>query len=265
MQDGKALQAGTSHYLGENFARAFDVQFQSPEGKLEYVQATSWGVSTRLIGSLIMAHSDEQGLILPPRLAPVEVVIVPIYRKDHERDAVLAECQALKEALGDSIRTHVDDRTGYKPGYKFNEWELKGVPLRIEVGPRDLEKGQVCLAQRFGGEGKEFLPREQALESIPGRLDSIQKQLYERALEFRKSRTRVIDDLDEFRKFFEEEGGGFALCHWDGSEEVEKKLSDEFRTTIRCIPDESFGLIEDGKCIYSGKPSSRRVVMAQAY
>ncbi len=265
MQDGKALQAGTSHYLGENFARAFDVQFQSKDGKLEYVQATSWGVSTRLIGSLIMSHSDDQGLILPPKLAPVEVVVVPIYRKDHEKAVVMEECQKIKETLGDGIRVHVDDREGYKPGYKFNEWELKGVPLRIEVGPKDLEKGQLCLAQRFGGSGKEFIPRDEAIASIPKRLESIQDQLFQRALDYRKSRTRVIDDLDEFRTFFTEEGGGFALCHWNGSGEVEKKLSDEFKTTIRCIPDDSFGLIEDGKCIYSGEPSSRRVVMALAY
>ncbi len=266
MQDGKALQSGTSHYLGENFARAFDVQFQSTSGKLEYAQATSWGVSTRLIGALIMAHSDDQGLILPPKLAPVQVVIVPIYRKDADRTAVLTECDAIKAALGEDLRVHIDNREGHSPGFKFNEWELKGVPIRVEMGPKDLEKGQICLARRFGGDGKKaFLPRQEGLNSIPGLLDSMQSELFERALAYRESRTRRIDSIDEYKRFFEEEGGGFALVHWDGESETEDKLAEDYRTSIRVIPDESFGLAEKGSCILTGRPSGQRVVMAQAY
>lgn len=270
MQDGKALQAGTSHYLGENFARAFDVTYQADDGTLRYVQATSWGVSTRLIGALIMAHSDDQGLVLPPALAPVQVAIVPIFRKEEERVKVLAECDAVQAALGKDLRIKVDSRETQSPGWKFNYWELKGVPLRIEIGPKDLEKGQLCLAKRFdaavgdGGKAKkEFLPRAEALARIPGLLDTMQSELFERARRFRDSRSRRIDDIGEFERFFEKEGGGFAHSHWCGDVTCEKSLAERFRTSIRNIPVDAPE--ESGTCIGCGKPSSRRVVMAQAY
>jgi prolyl-tRNA synthetase len=269
MQDGKALQAGTSHYLGENFARAFDVQYQAEDKTLKYVHATSWGVSTRLIGALIMAHSDDQGLVLPPALAPVEVVIIPIYRKDDEKAKVLAECDAVRKALGPSRRVHVDLREGQSPGWKFNYWELKGVPVRVEIGPKDLEKGQLCLARRFTaaaapGEksAKEFLPRQAALERIPGILEDMQRELFERARAFRASRTRPIDGWDAFVRFFEE-GGGFALAHWCGDGACEKLMAEKQKTSIRNIPLDSKE--EEGQCVHCGKPSKRRVVMAQSY
>ncbi|MBI4602594.1 MAG: proline--tRNA ligase, partial [Planctomycetes bacterium] len=270
MQDGKALQAGTSHYLGENFARAFDVQYQSEDGTLRYVHATSWGVSTRLIGALIMAHSDDQGLILPPALAPVQVAVVPIYRKEDERAKVLAECEAVKKALTPAHRVHVDAREGQSPGWKFNFWELKGAPLRIEVGPKDLEKGQLCLAKRYdaalaAGEKskKEFLPREEALRRVPELLCKMQGELLDRAKALRASRTRAIDDIAAYGRFFSEEGGGFALCHWCGDGDCEKALAEKHRTSIRNIPLDPAA--ERGACIRCGKPSERRVVMAQAY
>ncbi len=266
MQDGKALQAGTSHYLGENFARAFKVEFQDQTGKLRYVHATSWGVSTRLIGALIMAHSDDQGLILPPRLAPIQVVIVPIYRKEGEKCKVLEACLAAKKALAKDHRVHIDDREGQSPGFKFNEWELKGVPLRIEIGPKDLEKGQLCLVQRFAREGmkrKQFLPRQEGLERIPDLLADFQKALFQRALEFRESRSRNIDSEEAFASFFEKEGGGFAYSPWCGDPACEDALAESYKATIRNIP--LSGPAEDGICLRCGRPSRQRVVMAQAY
>ncbi len=270
MQDGKALQAGTSHYLGENFARAFEVTYQAEDNTLKYVHATSWGVSTRLIGALIMAHSDDQGLVLPPALAPVQVVIVPIYRKDDEKPKVLAECDAVKKALSPAHRVHIDLREGQSPGWKYNYWELKGVPIRIEIGPKDLEKGQLCVAKRYdaslaAGEKskKEFLARADALQKIPQILSAMQGELFERAKKLRTARTRVIDDLQTFERYFSEEGGGFAMCHWCGDGECEKAMSEKHRTSIRNIPLDSPA--ENGPCIRCGKPSERRVIMAQAY
>ncbi len=266
MQDGKALQSGTSHYLGENFARAFGVQYQDQNRQLRYVHATSWGVSTRLIGALIMAHSDDQGLVLPPELAPVQVVIVPIYRKEEEKRRVLDECAAVKAALGKDVRTHIDDREGQSPGFKFNEWELKGVPLRIEVGPKDIDKGQLCLVLRveFAGlERKRFLPRDQALENVPAILSDFQKALFQRALAFRESRSRDVNNREEFAAFFEKDGGGFASCHWCGEPACEDALAAQFKTSIRNIP--LSGAVEDGVCIQCGRPSRRRVVMSLAY
>lgn len=266
MQDGKALQAGTSHYLGENFARAFDVQFQDESGKLSYVHATSWGVSTRLIGALIMAHSDDQGLVLPPRLAPIQVVVIPIYRKEDEKARVLEACDAVQAALGKDLRLHIDRREGQTPGFKFNEWELKGVPVRIEIGPRDLEKDQLCVARRFGGDGKkQFLPRQEALARMPDLLAAMQRELFERALAFRESRTREIDSLDDFADYFGKEGGGFALAHWCGQDACENSLAEKHKTTIRVIPFESAGHVEDGSCIHCGSASRQRVVLAQSY
>jgi prolyl-tRNA synthetase len=269
MQDGKALQAGTSHYLGENFARAFDVQFQAEDKTRRYVQATSWGVSTRLVGALIMAHSDDQGLVLPPALAPVEVVVVPIHRKEAEKARVLEECALVKAALSRAHRVHVDLREGQSPGWKFNYWELKGVPLRIEVGPRDVEKGQLCLARRFedgSGEGKkrkELLAREAALQDVPRLLEAMQAALLERAKARLAARTRSIDDLESFGRFHAEEGSGFSHAHWCGDEACETALSEAYKTTIRNIPLDARE--EKGACIQCGKPSSRRVVMSLAY
>jgi prolyl-tRNA synthetase len=270
MQDGKALQAGTSHYLGENFARAFDVKYQSDDKVLRFVHATSWGVSTRLIGALIMAHSDDQGLILPPALAPVQVIIVPIYRKPEEKARVLQECDAVHKALSPALRVKVDARDAQSPGWKFNYWELKGAPVRVEIGPKDLEKGQLCLARRFhpgaetGGKAKkDFLPRAEALARIPEILQQMQGELLEKARKFRVSRTREVNDLAAYQRFFDEEGGGFALCHWCGDGDCEKALAEKYRTSIRNIPTDSKE--EKGACIQCGKPSGRRVIMAQAY
>ncbi|MGQ9591880.1 MAG: proline--tRNA ligase [Planctomycetota bacterium] len=270
MQDGKALQAGTSHYLGENFARAFDVTYQAEDNTLRYVHATSWGVSTRLIGALVMAHSDDQGLVLPPALAPVEIAIVPIYHDEEEKRAVLAECEAVRKELAPRFRVRVDARETQSPGWKFNYWELKGVPLRIEIGPKDLAKGQLCLARRFSADAereprpkKQFLPRAEALARLPSILGGMQRELLERARKLRESRTRDIDDIETFRRFFAEEGGGFARCHWCGDGECEKALAEKHKTSIRNIP---LGAGEEpGRCVGCGRPSARRVIMAQAY
>jgi len=270
MQDGKALQAGTSHYLGENFARAFDVKYQSEDKVLRYVHATSWGVSTRLIGALIMAHSDDQGLILPPALAPVQIAIVPIYRKDAEKAKVLDECEAVRRELAPHFRVKVDAREGQSPGWKFNFWELKGAPIRIEIGPKDLEKGQLCIVKRYsvavepGAKApKEFLPRAEALARIPEMLRGMQGELLERARKFRASHTRTIDDIGAFETFFDKEGGGFAMCHWCGDGDCEKALAEKYKTTIRNLPMDAKD--EPGKCIQCGKSSGGRVVMAMGY
>lgn len=281
MQDGKALQAGTSHYLGQNFAKASDVKFLNREGKLEYVYATSWGVSTRLVGALIMTHSDDAGLILPPRLAPIHVVIVPIFRKDDEKARVLAECEAVqKELRSQGLTVKLDDRDNVQPGAKYYEWEMKGVPLRIEVGPKDLEKGVLCLVRRFvtekDGESaedqrkrkKSFVPRAEALANIRGLLDQMQGELFERAKALHHKRTRVIDTMADFERFFKEEGGGFAWVHWAGTPEQEEEMAKRFETSIRCIPlaeqipENARG---EGVCILTGQPSKQRVIMAKAY
>ena len=263
MQDGKALQAGTSHFLGQNFAKAFDVQLANKEGKLEYVWATSWGVSTRLMGALIMCHSDNNGLVLPPALAPIQVVMVPIYKKDEEREAILARMEELKkefEAKGLSVK--VDDRDNLRPGFKFAEWELKGVPVRAVIGPRDLEGGHVELARRDTST-KENIPQEGLADHIVALMDEIQKNLYVKALKFRDENIRKVDTWEEFK--VEIEKGGFLLCHWDGTPETEEKIKELTKATIRCIPIDSCVCEEEGKCVYSGKPSHRRVIFARAY
>ena len=281
MQDGKALQCGTSHYLGQNFSKASDVKFLNKEGKLEYVYATSWGVSTRLIGALIMTHSDDNGLILPPKLAPISVVIVPIYRKEEERVRVLAEAEAVKKELAaQGLFVKLDDRDNMQPGAKFYEWEMKGVPIRIEIGPKDLEKGVLCIVRRFllekEGETqdelrkrkKAFLPRAEAISGIPAILKTMQQELFERAQRFLAQRSRVIDSIEDFERFFKSEGGGFAWVHFAGNAEEEDSLSRRFETTIRCIPfpdqipEQARG---EGRCILTGKPSAQRVIMAKAY
>jgi prolyl-tRNA synthetase len=275
MQDKKALQAGTSHFLGQNFAKAFDVKFQNQEGKLEYPWATSWGVSTRLVGGLIMTHSDDQGLVLPPRLAPIHAVIVPIYRKPEEKAAVLAAAEKLAAAIRDlplrewlnyePVSVKVDDRDQHQPGFKFNEWELKGVPVRIELGPKDLEKNACVLARRDlpGKEAKEMgVPLDAAPARIGVILKEMQSALFSKALQFREANTREVNSYDEFKKQIEEPGG-FLLAHWDGARETEDQISAETKATIRCIPFNRKK--EAGKCIISGKPSDGRVVFAKAY
>ena len=263
MQDGKALQAGTSHFLGQNFAKAFDVQFSNKEGKLEYVWATSWGVSTRLMGALIMTHSDNNGLVLPPTLAPIQVVMVPIYKTDEELSRIREKMLSLKaemEAKGLSVK--IDDRDNLRPGFKFAEWELKGVPVRIVIGPRDLDNGVVELARRDTME-KSSVPQEGLTEVALGLMDEIQKNLYAKADAYRMANIRKVDSWEEFK--VEIEKGGFLLCHWDGTPETEEKIKDETKATIRCIPMDTCVCEEEGKCVYSGKPSHRRVIFARAY
>lgn len=263
MQDGKALQAGTSHFLGQNFAKAFDVQFANKEGGLEYVWATSWGVSTRLMGALIMTHSDNHGLVLPPKLAPIHVVMVPIFKTEEEHSKLLDRMYELKkelEAVGLSVK--VDDRDNLRPGFKFAEWELKGVPVRIVIGPRDLAAGVVELARR-DTLTKESVPQEGLVQHVVSLMDEIQENIYAKAIKFREDNTTKVDTWEEFKDKIEE--GGFLLCHWDGTAETEAKIKEETKATIRCIPLDSFVCKEEGKCIYSGKPSTERVIFARAY
>ena len=261
MQDGKALQGGTSHFLGQNFAKAFDVKFTNKEGKLDHVWATSWGMTTRMIGALIMAHSDNNGLVLPPSVAPIQVVIVPIYRGDAEFPAISEVANRIKDqlkALGISVK--FDDRDTQKPGWKFAEYELKGVPVRLALGPRDIENGNVELARRDTLE-KKVLPQEGIAEYIRSLLDEMQHSIYKKALDFRTENTHKVDTWDELVDVLENKGG-FALAHWDGTVESENKIK-ETKATIRCIPLD--GEEEDGKCIVSGLPSKKRVVIAKAY
>jgi prolyl-tRNA synthetase len=263
MQDGKALQAGTSHFLGQNFAKAFDVKFLSKENKLEYVWATSWGVSTRLMGALIMTHSDDQGLVLPPKLAPYQVVIVPIYRKGEEMEMTIAKGKEIKAELERvGIRVKLDDRDTQKPGFKFAEWELKGVPLRVAIGPRDLQNNTVELARR-DTLTKEFTPMEGLRDKVLNLLDEIQDSLYSRALKFRDENTYEANTWDEFKDIIENKGG-FVMAHWDGTSETENKIKEETKATIRSIPLD-YDQSEEGKCIYTGNPSKGRVVFAKAY
>jgi len=261
MQDGKALQAGTSHFLGQNFAKAFDVTYVTKENKQELVWATSWGVSTRLMGALVMAHSDDNGLVLPPRLAPIQVVIVPIYRKEEELAAVSEKVEGLiKELRSKDISVKYDDRDTHKPGFKFAEWELKGVPVRLAIGPRDLANGTVEVARRDTLE-KEILQFEGITEKIEHLLEQIQTNIYQKALDFREEKTYIVDDWEEFKTKVKE--GGFILAHWDGTAETEQKIKDATKATIRSIPID--GKMEEGKCIFSGEPSHQRVVFAKAY
>lgn len=262
MQDGKALQAGTSHFLGQNFAKAFDVKFLSKENKLEYVWATSWGVSTRLMGALIMTHSDDDGLVLPPALAPIQVAIIPIFKTEEQFDQINQEVAKIQKTLSEKgISFKYDDRREYKPGWKFHEYEFKGVPIRITMGARDLAEGKCELARRDTME-KELIDVERIAEVIEQRLEDIQKNLYDRALKFRIDNTRKADTWEEFKEILETEGG-FISAHWDGTPETEEKIKELTKATIRCIPFDSPE--EQGKCIYSGKPSHRRVIFAKAY
>ena len=261
MQDGKALQAGTSHFLGQNFAKSFDVQFLTNENKYEYVWATSWGVSTRLMGALIMTHSDDNGLVLPPNLAPIQVVIVPIFKKQDQLDALMEKLNPLADALKKlGIRVQVDASDKATPGFKFAEYELKGVPLRLAMGGRDLENGTIELARR-DTMTKETVSFDGIVETIQSLLKEIQDNIYQKALNFRLENTREVNTWEDFKE--EIKKGGFLLCHWDGTPETEEKIKAETKATIRCIPLE--GDKTPGTCIYTGKPSSQRVIFAIAY
>ncbi|WP_303917774.1 proline--tRNA ligase [Draconibacterium sediminis] len=262
MQDGKALQSGTSHFLGQNFAKAFDVTFATKEGKEDYVWATSWGVSTRLMGALIMAHSDDNGLVLPPKLAPYQVVIVPIYRKEEQLAEItekVDEIIAKLKAKGISVK--YDDRDTRKPGWKFAEYELKGVPVRLAMGPRDLENGTVEVARR-DNLTKEVTSLDNIDEYVENLLEDIQKNIFQKAYDYRAENTRKVDTWEEFKEVLKTKGG-FISAHWDGTPETEDLIKNETKATIRCMPLEYEE--EEGKCIYSGKPSKRRVLFALAY
>ena len=261
MQDGKALQAGTSHFLGQNFAKAFDVKFLSRENKQEYVWATSWGVSTRLMGALIMTHSDDNGLVLPPKLAPIQVVIIPIY-KNEQLAAISERVEEIKKSLeAKGISVKFDNRTAYKPGWKFNEYEFKGVPVRIAMGPRDLEEGTVEIVRRDTLE-KDIYQQTDLANKIENLLISIQENLYQKAFTFRDNNTSHANTWDEFVDILDNKGG-FILAHWDGTSETEEKIKELTKATIRCIPLNA--PLEEGKCILSGKPSNKRVVFARSY
>ncbi len=262
MQDGKALQAGTSHFLGQNFAKAFDVKFTGADGKLDYVWGTSWGVSTRLMGALVMTHSDDNGLVLPPNLAPIQVVIVPIYKSEEEYAAVSAKANEIADQLKKiGIRVKFDNRTTHKPGFKFNEYELKGVPLRIAIGPKDIENGTVELARRdtLSKESTEVLG---IAEKVNDLLSVIQTSLFEKAESFRNAHITNVETYSEFKEKLETKGGFFA-AHWDGTAETEERIKEETKATIRCIPLDR--VLENGTCMYSGKPSIGRVLFAKAY
>ncbi len=280
MQDGKALQAGTSHDLGQNFGKAFDVKFQDESGDLDYVWQTSWGVSTRLIGGLIMTHSDDAGLVLPPRVAPIHAVIVPIFKTDEQKAQVLEAAEMLERELEkidiadesspyrDFLSVKIDARD-MRPGAKFYEWERRGVPMRIELGPKDLAKGQVCVKMRVetaAGAGKEFIPQAEFVAGVRDRLRTFQDELLSAAKTRRQEGAVEIDDWDEFLRVFDGDKSAFAWCHWDGTPETEQAIKAETKVTVRCIPLPGQGPDpEPGKCIKSGNPSPRRVLMAKAY
>lgn len=261
MQDGKALQSGTSHFLGQNFAKAFDVMFADKTGKMEYVWATSWGVSTRLMGALIMSHSDDNGLVLPPQLAPIQVVIVPIYKNEDQLAQISAKIDPIIDelkALGISVK--YDNSDNKKPGWKFAEYELKGVPVRLAMGARDLENGTVEVVRR-DTLTKETRSTENICQFIQELLNDIQENIYKKAVDYRTAHTVTVDTYDEFKEKIEE--GGFILAHWDGTTETELKIKEDTKATIRCIPFD--GDKTPGKCMVTGKPSAQRVLMARAY
>ena len=261
MQDGKALQAGTSHFLGQNFAKAFDVKFVNKENQQEYAWATSWGVSTRLMGALIMAHSDDQGLVLPPKLAPIQVVIIPIYRSPEDLAAITEKVTPLLDELRNAgVSVKFDDNDSQRSGWKFAEYELKGVPVRLAIGMRDLENGTVEVARR-DTLSKESRPLDGISAYIVGLLDEIQENIFQKALAFREENTHSVDTWDQFKDQIEK--GGFIMAHWDGTSETEEKIKEETKATIRCIPLNARE--ESGACVYTGKPSSKRVVFARAY
>jgi prolyl-tRNA synthetase len=261
MQDKKALQSGTSHNLGENFAKAFDVQFQDKDGQLTYVWATSWGVSTRLIGALIMAHSDDRGLVLPPKMAQQPVVIVPIWKGEDEKQAVIQFSESVFQELKEKYRVIFDDREQYKPGYKFSDWELQGIPLRLEIGPKDVQKNQLVLVRRDTMQ-KQFVERQGILQRVEAELLQMQTDMLEKARAFRDANTSEVDDYDAFKKTMENDGG-FLMCHWCGDPACETKIKDDTKATIRCIPFDRKE--ETGKCLVCSGESHGRVLMAKAY
>ena len=262
MQDGKALQAGTRHFLGQNFAKAFDVKYTSKEGKQEYVWATSWGVSTRLIGGLIMTHSDDFGLVLPPKLAPIQVAIIPIYKGEEQLEAIsLKVNEIVKELRRKGISVKYDDRDTYRPGAKFAEYELKGVPIRLAIGNRDLENNTIEVARRDTLE-KQSVSQDDVVEVVSNLLEEIQENLFTKAINYRKEHTTVVNDFKEFKNAIKNKGG-FVSAHWDGTEETEDRIKEYTKATIRCIPNNA--LEEEGVCVLTGKPSSKRVLFAKAY
>ncbi|WP_372766796.1 proline--tRNA ligase [Lutibacter sp.] len=262
MQDGKALQAGTSHFLGQNFAEAFDVRFTTKEGKQEYVWATSWGVSTRLIGALIMTHSDDLGLVLPPNLAPIQVVIIPIYKTDEQLESISAKInEIVKDLRKKGISVKYDNRTTYKPGWKFAEYELKGIPLRIAMGPKDLENGTLEIARRDTLE-KQNISQNSVVEHVEKTLNEIQENLYNKALQYRETHITEVNSFEEFKEVLNTKGG-FISAHWDGTAKTEEKIKDLTKATIRCIPLNN--KIETGKCVFTGETSVQRVLFAKAY
>ena len=262
MQDGKALQSGTSHFLGQNFAKAFDVQFVNKEGKLEYVWATSWGVSTRLMGALIMAHSDNNGLVLPPRLAPIQVVMVPIYKGEEQLREITGRFREIADELkAKGISVKIDERDNVRSGFKFAEYELKGVPVRLALGPRDMEQGTVELLRRDTLE-KQTVPQQGLADRIEALLAEIQQNIFRKALAYRDSMITRVDTWDDFVRTLDEKGG-FLLAHWDGTPETEVAIKEATKATIRCIPIDAPE--EEGRCIFSGKPSHRRVLFARSY
>ncbi|MBL6668903.1 MAG: proline--tRNA ligase [Flavobacteriaceae bacterium] len=262
MKDGKALQAGTSHFLGQNFAKAFDVKFATKEGKNEYVWASSWGVSTRLVGALIMTHGDDNGLVIPPKLAPIQVIIVPIFKNKEQQQVIAQVAEKLQNELRQhNIRVKFDNRENQTPGFKFNDYELKGVPLRIAIGPKDIEKGSVEIARRDTLE-KSFVAQDGVIQWVVDMLPRIQSEMFEKAKKMRDEHITTVDDYVSFKNLLEDKGG-FISAHWDGTAETEEKIKNETKATIRCIPIEQSK--EEGVCIYSGKPSRQRVLFAKAY
>jgi prolyl-tRNA synthetase len=262
MRDGKALQAGTSHFLGQNFAKAFDIKFQSAEGGLEYAWQTSWGVSTRLIGALILGHGDEKGLILPPKVAPIQVVIVPIYKTDEENTTVTETCKRIVGELKPTIRVHFDERDNYTPGFKFNHWEQKGVPIRLNIGPKDVANNVVEIARRDTREKIRGVAQASLLNEITGLLDAIQKNIFNSAVEYRKANTHFAKDYDEMKDLLAKKTG-FIEVYWDGTSEDEARVKDETKATVRLIPFAQTN--EPGKCMLTGKETTRKVIFARAY
>lgn len=262
MRDGKALQSGTSHMLGQNFAKAFDIKFQSAEGGLEYAWQTSWGVSTRLIGAVVMGHGDEKGLVLPPKIAPIQVVIVPIYKTDEEKATVLECCKKIEGELASSMRVHLDNRDNLTPGFKFNHWEQKGVPLRLNIGPKDVANNVVEIARRDTGEKIRGVAQAALANELSGLLDAVQKNIFAKALEFRKKNTVEAATYDELKNHLKDKNV-FVEVFWDGSNEDEGRIKDETKATIRAIPFDNVGT--EGKCMLTGRPTKKRVIFARAY
>src|SRR5438309_2132987 len=262
MQDGRALQVGTSHNLGQNFAKAFDITYTDQNNHVQHAWTTSWGVSTRLVGALIMAHSDDEGLVVPPRLAPIQIVVVPICREEKDRAAVMAVVERLRQEWGGRFRVKVDDREELTPGFKYNEWEVKGVPVRVEIGPRDVEKGSAAVARRDvpGKEGKSFVPQASLTEHLTGLLEAIQQGLYDRALRQREERTHDVATYDELKEAVET---GFARAYWAGSTDDEQRVQDETRATLRVIPFDP--PTASGRCVFTGQPATQQVIFARAY